>query len=272
MPILADYHLHSHFSGDSQAPMEDMIRRGIELGLTDMCFTEHMDFDYIVNDELPPGFLEVNTDSYLYELLKYKKKYRDKIDLHFGIELGVQPQIARKLALYAKNYDFDFIIASSHLCGGQDPYYPDFFETRSDEEGYREYFENELACMRSFHNFDVYGHIDYIIRYGRNLDRNYSYDKYKDLFDQMIEHLLSEEKGIELNTGGFNKGLREFHPCSDFLKEYRKRGGEIITIGSDAHKPEALGQHFDKACEVLKDCGFGYYCTFDKRVATYHKL
>lgn len=46
MSIKADCHLHSSFSGDSQAPMPEMIDKGISLGLETMCFTEHNDFDY----------------------------------------------------------------------------------------------------------------------------------------------------------------------------------------------------------------------------------
>ena len=48
MAIRADFHLHSSFSGDSKAPMGEMVERGIALGLGQMCFTEHMDFDFPV--------------------------------------------------------------------------------------------------------------------------------------------------------------------------------------------------------------------------------
>ena len=43
----SDFHLHSSFSADSDAPMRDMVEKGISLGLSAMCFTEHMDYDYI---------------------------------------------------------------------------------------------------------------------------------------------------------------------------------------------------------------------------------
>ena len=51
MAITADFHLHSYFSGDSDTPMEQMILKGLELGLTQMCFTEHNDFDFPVTEE-----------------------------------------------------------------------------------------------------------------------------------------------------------------------------------------------------------------------------
>lgn len=272
MPIRADYHLHSHFSGDSDASMEEMIQRAVALGFTEMCFTEHMDLDYPVTPETPAGIFEVNTDSYLFDLIKYREKYADRIKVNFGIELGMQPHLSRENTRYARSHNFDFIIASTHVVRHADPYYPAYFEGRSDEEAYRDYFEETIANIKSFTDFDIYGHIDYVIRYGQSKDADYSYEKYQDLFEKMIDLLLTNEKGIELNTGGLRKGLREAHPCTGFLRRYRKLGGEIITVGSDAHNPADLGTHFDRAAEILKDCGFTYYCTFEKRTPSFHRL
>ena len=272
MPISADYHLHSSFSGDSNTPMEEMIQKGIELGLTQMCFTEHNDFDYPVTEMDPAGHFELNPDSYLYDFLKYKEKYADKIQLGFGVELGLQPHLSRKNAAFAKAHDYDFIIASSHICNGCDPYYPAFYEGRSQAEAYREYFESILANLKVFSNFDVYGHLDYVVRYGPNKDEGYSYEMYRDIFDAILEKLIAEGKGIEINTKGLSKGLRDVHPCSAIIRRYKELGGEIITIGSDAHAPDQIAAHFDKAAAVLTECGFRYYCTFEKRSASFHKI
>ena len=110
MAITADYHMHSLHSGDSDAPMEQMIQSAIAKGLTHICFTEHMDFDFPVSEFAPEGHFEVNTDSYLYDLVTLKNKYANEIQINFGIELGLQPHLARQLAVYAKSFDFDFII------------------------------------------------------------------------------------------------------------------------------------------------------------------
>lgn len=127
MAIKADYHIHTSFSGDSDAPMEEVIQKAVALGLTHICITEHYDPDYVYapGDE---GLFELNTDSYLYELLKLREKYKDQITVGFGVELGLQTHLKRPLAVYAKSHDFDFIIGSSHLCNRRDPYYPSYFE------------------------------------------------------------------------------------------------------------------------------------------------
>lgn len=278
MPITADYHLHSSFSGDSDTPMEEMIIKGIELGLTRMCFTEHHDFDYLVTESTPErrstpeGMFELNPDSYLYDFLKLREKYADQINLYFGVELGMQPHLSKQNSAFAKAHDYDFIIASSHLCHGADPYYPSFYEGRTQVEAYREYFESILENLKSYSNFDVYGHLDYVVRYGPKKDEGYSYEAYRDVFDRILNRLISMEKGIEINTAGLAKGMRDANPCIGVIRRYRELGGEVITVGSDAHVPGQIAYAFDKAADILKDCGFKYYTTFEKRSPSFHKL
>lgn len=272
MAITTDFHLHSNFSGDSDAPMEDMLAKGIELGLTHMCFTEHMDMDFPVTADTPEGMFTLNTDSYLYELLKYRGKYAAKLNVLFGVELGLQPHLSKELAAYAKSYDFDFIIGSSHLCHHKDPYFPAFYEGRSEEAAYREYFSSIIENVQKFTNFDVYGHLDYVVRYGPNTDTDYSYAKYRDLFDELLQLLIDNGKGIEINTGGIKYGLKELNPCTDVLKRYKELGGEIITIGSDAHAPADICNGFDRAAAILSECGFKYYTIFTARQPEFKKL
>jgi len=272
MLILSDYHLHSSFSGDSDTPMEDMILRAIELGLERICFTEHMDFDYPVTQSAPRDFFLLNTDSYLYDLIRLREKYRGQIAVLFGIELGLQPHLAKVHAKYIKEYDFDFVIASSHLCNGEDVYLSSFYEGKSDKEAYREYFESILENIRKFTNFDVYGHLDYVVRYGRSMDRDYFYEDYSDVFEEILKLLIDKGKGIELNTRGTKYGLKELHPATKIIKRYRELGGEIITVGSDGHSSADISQGFELAGEVLKECGYRYYAVFEKRVVSFLRL
>ncbi|MBD5535754.1 MAG: histidinol-phosphatase HisJ family protein [Lachnospiraceae bacterium] len=272
MAITADFHLHSSFSGDSTEPMENMILSAIEKGLTHICFTEHMDMDYPVSEGTPEGTFLVNTDSYLYDLARLKDKYSERLLILFGIELGLQPHLAKELALYTHRHEFDFIIGSTHIVNGKDPYCPEFYENRSEEEAYREYFKGVIENIRKVRHFDVFGHLDYVVRYGPDKDKNYSYAKYKDLFDTMLTLLLEHEKGIELNTGSLRRGTKDVSPCREVLKRYRELGGEVITIGSDAHCAKDIAADFHLAAEILKDCGFRYYCIFEKRLPEYRKL
>lgn len=273
MSIKSDYHIHSHHSADSEELMENHIKKAIELGFNELCFTEHHDIDFHGLTPADDDSFSLNTDSYLYELLLLRNKYADQIKVHFGVELGIQPHLRRELAVYAKSYDFDYIIGSVHMLNKKDPYYrKELFNDLTDEELYTAYFKELYEGLKVFSNFDVLGHLDYIVRYGFNKDAEYSYEKYKDLIDPILEFIIENEKGLEINTNGLRAGMSQPNPCSDILKKYRSMGGEIITIGSDAHEATSLGYKFDVAENILKECGFKYYTTFEKRVAEYHKL
>lgn len=272
MPILADAHVHSHFSGDCQATMEAQIQKAISLGLNTITFTDHNDFDYPYRESDKQDMFLLNADSYLYELLKMRNQYEDQIKIFYGVELGLAPEILRKNLIFTRAHEYDFVIASSHLCHGKDPYYADFYEGRSEQEAYREYFESILENIKAFSNFDVYGHLDYVVRYGPNKNADYSYAKYADIIDAILEHLIENEKGIEVNTGGFRCGLDSPNPTVDIIRRYKELGGEIITVGSDAHDPKDLVSHFDVICDMLKELGFKYYTVFENRLPEYFRL
>ena len=126
-----------------------------------------------------------------------------------------------------------------------------------------EYFESVLENLACFSEINVYGHIDYVVRYGPNKNREYSYGRYQDILDEILRTLITKGIGIELNTGGYHYGLGEPNPCTSVIKRYRQLGGEIITVGADAHAPEKIAYAFGKAAAILEECGFRYYTVFE---------
>lgn len=255
--------MHSSFSADSDTPMEVMIHRAVETGLQGITFTEHLDPDYPVTpDNLD---FSLNIPAYKEKLAELSDIYTDKIQVRFGIELGLQMHLGEYFDSLLSQTPFDFVIGSSHLVHGYDPYYPEFFEGRKEFLCYMEYFESILENISAYDGFDVYGHIDYVVRYGPNKNREYSYRRYKDILDEILKKLISMGKGIELNTGGYHYGLGEPNPCTAVIRRYRELGGEIITIGADAHTPDKIACAFDKAASVLEACGFRYYTIFKDR-------
>ena len=268
--ILWDCHMHSSFSADSETPMEDMIQTAVDKGLTGICFTEHLDPDY---PETPENLdFSLDIPAYRQRLFELADAFRDQISVNFGIELGLQPHLANSLNELLKTIPFDFVIGSSHVVHGYDPYYGVFFENREESACYREYFESILENLNAFSGMDVYGHIDYIVRYGPNQNREYSYERYQDILDEILRTVIDKNLGIELNTGGFHYGLGEPNPCRAVIRRYRELGGEIITIGADAHTPDKIAYAFDRAADVLRDCGFSYYTVFKNRQPVFHKL
>lgn len=261
--IKADFHTHSYFSGDSREPTRETVKSAVEKGLKTLCLTEHNDIDY------PNHEFDLDVEKYKAELFRLKDEFSDKIELLFGVELGLMGNIADKLNAFVKDRGFDFVIGSSHLVNGQDPYYPEYFNTLGTKNGILRYFESILENINVFSDFDVYGHLDYVVRY--SAEKSYEPLDYREIIDEILKKLISMGKGIEINTAGM-KTLGYVHPNEFILKRYRDLGGEIITVGSDAHERTRVAADFDKAETALKNAGFEYYSVFRNRKAEFVKI
>lgn len=272
MAILADCHMHSSFSGDSVTPMEEMIQQGLRLGFRQMCFTEHLDLDFPVSEKHPKDTFTINMPAYEAEYLRCKSLYQGQIQLLMGVELGLQPHVAEENRAFLHAGQFDFVIGSSHAYRGQDPCEPHHHAGRPEQEVYAEYFQSIIDNINTFTDYDVFGHLDYILRYSPGRDSNYTYADYRDYFEAIFRLLLANGKGIEVNTGGLVKGLREPHPCIEALRRYRELGGEVLTIGSDAHVAKNVGAYFAPVRDILVDCGYRYYTVFIERKPQWFKL
>ncbi len=266
--IICDYHNHTDFSADCDTPAELMIEKAIDLGLSYLCMTDHMDPDM----QFPGLDFTFDLDEYFSKHQEWKKRYQDKITLLTGIELGLQPHIGEDLRNIVNTGTFDFVIGSIHVVDHIDPYFKEYWEGKTEYQGTYRYFENVLESLAAFDDFDVFGHLDYVVRYGPTQDQNYSYLQYKEIIDEILKVLISKNIGLELNTAGLKYGLSFAHPQVEVLKRYRELGGEIITVGSDGHKPEHLAYDFHKVPEILKEAGFSYYTIFQKRKPEFIKL
>ncbi len=266
--LVSDIHLHSSFSGDSETPMEEMILAGIQKGLKQMCFTEHLDLDY---PHHPEEFVDFSLDDDQYEtfFMKMREQYQDQIELLFGIELGLQPHLRIPYQELLQKHPFDFVIGSSHTAYGEDPYYGEsFFRGKTEQEAYHQYFASILENLNLFSDLiDTYGHIDYVVRYGPNRNLFYSYEAYEDILDPILHTLIEKKVALEVNTGGLKYGLGHPNPCEEIIQKYYEFGGRTITIGSDAHSPEYLAYEFPKIEKMLRDFGFTHYTIFRQRQA-----
>lgn len=274
--ILCDSHMHTEFSTDSEAPVRSMLDTALERGLRAVCITDHMDLDFPPQDgeedceETPP--FQFNVDEYFKALGSLREEYGDRLDLRIGIEIGLQPYLGEQYRELTQAYPFDYVIGSVHLIRGMDPYYGKLFEGRPDEKAYREAFVETLHCLEGVNDFDSLGHLDYVVRYGKHQAEEYSYRKFADEIDEVLKKLISMGKGLEMNTGGLKYGLGFCNPHPDVVKRYRELGGEIVTIGADAHRPEHVAYEFNKAAEMLKMCGFRYYAEYKERMVEFVKI
>ena len=267
-----DYHIHTTFSTDGKSAMEEALLAAKNRSLRTICFTEHMDYDNPY-DEGPGAFI-LDTDSYLSKFQELSNKYCTKdFQAGFGVEIGLQPHLSDFYSDYLDKYPFDFCIGSTHVASNMDPALPAYFDSfKTNEAAYRNYFETELENARRVSSYDVFGHIDYVLRYSKGRIKTFAYEEYEDVLDELLSTIVGDGKGIEINTAGLRKGLEYPNPHPSILKRYRELGGEIITVGSDAHSAKDIAKDFDRAEEILKSAGFKYYTIFQERKPKFLKL
>lgn len=259
-----DYHMHSSFSADCTIEMEEMVKGAIAKGLTEICFTEHIDYDY--PDE---NFVfDFDKKKYAERISFLQQKYDGKITIKKGVEIGVQPHILSQYDLLTQEESFDCIICSMHTVQRKGLHFGEIFVGKTVEEASQMYYDELLYCVKNFKNYSILGHIDLIKRYAPELVDN----DFHDVLQEMFTILIPAGKGIELNTSGVRYGLPNGLPSDDVLKLYKNCGGEIITLGSDAHKPEDIAYQFKESYELLKSIGFKYVTTFDNQKPIFHAI
>ncbi|MHA6259761.1 histidinol-phosphatase HisJ family protein [Sporosarcina sp. CAU 1771] len=259
-----DYHMHSDFSADCSIPMEDMVLGAIEKGLKEICFTEHIDYEY------PDDSIVFDFDLNVYDakINELREKYGQRIHIKKGIELGVQPHILHKYDELVKANSFDFIICSMHTTEKKGLHYGDLFKGKTLEESYQVYYDELLYCIKNFKQFSVLGHVDLVKRYTLKHCEN----NFHEVLREMFNVIIPEGKGIELNTSGVRYGLENGMPSDDILKLYKQSGGEIITLGSDAHRVSELAFQFKESLDLLRSIGFKYISTFDNQKPSFHSI
>ena len=270
--IRCDSHMHTVFSTDSEASVKSMLDASVKRGLQSVCITDHLDLDYPEDEELGPDPFQLNLRQYFEMLTQIREEYREKLNVRIGVELGLQPHLGKTYEKLVQEYPFDFVIGSLHLVHGMDPYYGKVFEGKTDGEVYREAFCETLCCLDKVSCFDVLGHLDYVVRYGRNKAQEYSYREFSDEIDEILKKVISAGKGLEMNMGGVKYVLGFANPHPDVLTRYRELGGEIVTVGADAHRPEHVAYDFEEAGDILKSCGFHYYAEFIGRKPVFKRI
>lgn len=254
--------MHTSYSTDSRAPMEEMIKSAIDKGLEEIALTDHVDFDFpgdYTKGERP--FL-VDYREYLQEFEGLREKYRGRIHILLGVEIGLQTHIGPQIEKLLGEFPFDFVIGSIHTVNRQDVYLSSYHEGKTKKESYMEYFSYALECAKMYSCYQVFGHLDYINRYGNYEDKILRYADYSDIIDEILKVIIKGGKGIEINTSGHRYGLGQTHPQEEVLRRYLDLGGEIITVGSDAHRPEDIASHFELVAEMLRRLNVGYLSRF----------
>lgn len=289
--MYADYHLHSEFSDDSRESMENQIARAIELGLDEMCFTDHVDYGIKKDWDDPCGIqwrggdgvsssietmdplANVNYPEYFAKLLRMRATYGSKITIRAGLEFGIQSTTVEQYEkLFAQYRDeLDFVLFSMHQVNNQEFWNQQFQEGKTQQEYNELYYREILKTMKMYKNYSVLAHLDLLVRYDKA--GIYPFEKIQDIIAEILKQAITDGKGIEINTSSWHYGLSDTQPSRKILKLYKDLGGKIITVGSDAHSTKYLADHIKDAYAILKDeIGLTEITTFDHMNPVFHTL
>lgn len=267
--IKFDYHSHTSNSFDCSVPIDQMVQSAIDIGLSELAITDHVDFTYPDRKIISPKGVAANVEA----VQAAARRFEGKIKLLTGIELGLRPDCSHICAEIANSHDFDIVVGAAHEYGsGIDFCHPELYNNHPKHKAYTIYFESVLAVVRACNGFDVLGHFDYVERYAPYPDKALNYADHKEIVDEILRTIVDKGIGIEINTSGLAYGLKRTHPQAEIVSRYARMGGEIITVGSDAHSPSRVAYGFDTACEMLKALGIKFITQFEKRVPGFVKM
>ena len=259
-----DYHMHSSVSFDSVCSARDMLAAAEKAGLKEICFTDHMDYNNDLNDTsmtFTPEQYSAAYDSLTSDMLLIRR------GVEFGLTLTNREVMERDL----KKRNYDFVLGSIHFVNGLDPYYEEFWAGKTVKQAFRNYLDETLACVKIHDNYDVLGHLTYVCKSTFNPTHEpVLYAEYQEVAQEIMRILVQKGKGMEINTSGVD-AAGAYLPSAEYLRRFKELGGEIVTVGSDAHNAARVGQYTHEAAEILKDI-FGYVCTFEGRKPIFHKL
>lgn len=260
--VLPDYHVHTSFSPDSKMEPEEAIHAAIASGVTEICFTEHMDLGHHMElYDRAPDFTGMERT-----MLRLQTQYPE-ITIRKGIEVGYISETAKQTAEVLAKQNFDFVLLSTHCVDGLDCGLPESKRGRDKLTAYQRYLETVYASVvddRLTEYYDCVSHIGYIAKGLHYEDNEFPYQMFPELFDKILREIIKRGKGIEVNTSGIDRGGHVL-PHPSIIQRYRELGGRIITIGSDAHKPEKVGAHIKDAMDIIAKAGFKEITVFENR-------
>ena len=259
-----DFHMHTRVSFDGHATGEQMALAAKKTGLKEICFTDHIDYDPLEQ----MGVMAFDTEAYNNE---YDDLDVPGLLIRRGMEFGMTVDNRAQFREDLNRRHFDFVLGSIHFVDDLDVYFPPYWAGKTVFQAERRYLETTLDCVRLHDDFDVLAHLTYIGKARHHIDpRSVPYGEHREIIEEILKTLVVKGKGLEINTSGKDR-CGGFLPTEDYVRRFKELGGEIVTIGTDSHDTDRVGQYSFEVCDMLKDI-FGYVCTFEDRKPIFHKL
>lgn len=268
---LFNSHIHTEHSADCSIPAEDMCQSAVSAGLSGIAICDHCHGCEYITYNTYDVLKSSHKDAY-----SLAKKYEGKLEVFAGAEFDEIIWSREYIDRLIDTFDFDVILASVHRVRNvSDSNYISrvnfaSFTPEALHHFILRYFEDVLETAEKC-DFDVLSHLTLILRYvcGKyKIPVNIS--QFYDIIDEILKIVIKRGKAIELNTSEIgNIGLM---PDISILSRYRALGGDLVTIGTDAHLTKNIAHGFSEAVDALRKCGFNHYVYYKNRQANYESI
>ena len=264
----ADYHVHTSFSPDAKGDMIEFCHMARSRGFDEIAFTEHFEF---YSPSHPKGFYTIEyLEKIRAEIDHCKELFQDRLVIRQAIEVGqpnVNPEWAKQIM---SRFSFDYVVGAVHKLRDLDTSLIAYKEMHLEDICLR--YLTALYDLAEDGDFDCLAHIDLIRRYSARQGIPIDLCDYPDQLEAVLTKLIERGKGLEINTSGLRQEAATTLPGRRILKLYKKLGGEIIVIGSDAHQVADVGADWGEAADLAQQAGFKYCACFEDRKPIFHKL
>ncbi len=270
-----DCHTHTRFSVDSDADIIGMIEKAMSLGLSAYAVTDHCECNRWYSEEHYPDettyrYFDFGRDfeNSVTAVTKLKEKYDGKLNLICGVEMGQGNQVPEIAEKIVSDKRLDFVIGSMHqLPKTEDFAFIEYDKMTVEEmEKLLEKYFMEVYNLSKWGKFDILGHLTYPLRYIEDKGNiKVDMSRYEEIIREIFKTIIYNGKGIEINTSGLRQKYGKPFPEYRFVKMYKELGGEILSVGSDAHTVADLGKGVADGAEIAKQAGFKYLCYFKER-------
>lgn len=278
---LIDCHCHTSNSPDGEGDVKQLCKRACELNLSALGITEHCEANRLFSKEHygsePRNEFEVYNNIEIFEKSMKDNtdaaiEFSDKLNVLCGIELGQPYADFSGSESLISDKRLDFVIASAHeLVDAEDFAFLEY--TQKNVNDYLERYFKTVYEMCKWGKFDILGHLTYPLRYIEGISKiKVNTDLYKEIIAESFKLLIAKGKGIEINTSGLRQPYGLTFPTSEYIMLYRSLGGEIISLGSDAHCSSDLGKGIAEGAEIAVEAGFKHICFFRKRKPVFIKI
>lgn len=248
---MIDYHIHSLHSGDTPVTIREMCVRAVELELTEIAFTEHLDF---TPTDLSYGAFKYS--NWIEDITAAREEFSDRLVIRRGVEVDYQTRYHSQIEDFLNSHEFDIKLGSAHYVEGillED--HEAYFPNRSIRDAYAPYFDVAFSAVESG-LFDSLAHFDLCKRYGVLYYGPFHIGDFLTEVEAVLKAIIKQEMAIEINTSGLRQAPGETYPAIDMLNLYKKFGGSKVTIGSDSHLASHLGYGIPEAYEMLNSLKF----------------